>query len=211
MANYRCFLWSIVDYYGNVKMTGGNMKFKCERLLLREFTKDDYDLFSSVFSNEEVMRYAYMDQINDTSEMTEYFNQVINNVSVTQNKSSYEFAVFLKEERSFIGFADILIDYHFSRVKHGEIGYFLLPKYWGQGFATEIAEFLADFCFREIKTHKVVASCNANNPQSERVMKKLGMTKEGELRKERFKNGNWENEIRYGILLEEWKDKSRNI
>ncbi|TYQ18143.1 UNVERIFIED_CONTAM: ribosomal-protein-alanine N-acetyltransferase [Acetivibrio alkalicellulosi] len=185
------------------------MKFKSERLLFRDFIKDDYDLFSSIFSNEEVMRYAYMDQINDISEMTEYFNQVINNVTVTQNKSSYEFAVFLKDEQNFIGFADILIDYHCSRVKHGEIGYFLLPQYWGQGYATEIAEVHTDFCFTEIKTHKVVASCNANNPQSERIMKKIGMTKEGEFRKERFKNGNWDNDIRYGILVEEWKDKSQ--
>lgn len=185
------------------------MRFESKRLLFRDFIKDDYNLFSSIFSNEEVIKYAYMDQISDENEMTKYFNEVISNLTISQNRSSYEFAVFLRDEKTFIGFAIILIGYHLSRIKHGEIGYFLLPQYWGKGYATEIAETLTDVCFRKFKIHKVVASCNANNSQSEKIMKKIGMTKEGELRKERFKNGNWYNEIRYGILVEEWENKAR--
>ncbi len=55
--------------------------------------------------------------------------------------------------------------------------------------------------------HKVVASCNANNYQSEKIMKKIGMVKEGLLRKERFKNGRWDDELRYGLLVEEWEGR----
>lgn len=36
-------------------------------------------------------------------------------------------------------------------------------------------------------------------------MKNVGMLKEGEFRKARFKNGRWDNELRYSILLEEWE------
>ena len=39
---------------------------------------------------------------------------------------------------------------------------------------------------------------------------KVGMTKEGELRKVRFKNGMWVNEYIYGILAEEWESTFRN-
>lgn len=187
------------------------MKFQSERLLFREFNKDDYHLFSSVFSNEQVMKYAYMDRITDENEMITYFNKVLENcVSGTSEKrNAYEFAVFLQGEESFIGFAGILIGYHFSKIKHGEIGYFLLPQYWGKGFATEIAETLTDLCFRELKMHKVVASCNANNSPSEKIMKKIGMVKEGELRKERYKDSRWDNELRYSILVEEWKERAQ--
>lgn len=184
------------------------MKFNSERLLFREFSKDDYHLFSSVYSNEEIMKYAYMDQINDEETMVEYFGKVIIDGENNLRRNSYEFAVFSKEG-TFIGLALILLAYHFSKVKHGEIGYFLLPQYWGKGFATEIAETLTDICFRELKMHKVVASCNADNTQSEKVMKKIGMFKEGELRKERFKNGKWDNELYYGILAEEWAGREK--
>ena len=35
-------------------------------------------------------------------------------------------------------------------------------------------------------------------------MIKVGMTKEGELKKVRFKNGVWDDEKHYGILIDEW-------
>lgn len=80
-----------------------------------------------------------------------------------------------------------------------------MPEYWGKGFATEIANTLIEFCFTRLGLHKVSARCNSNNLKSEGIMKKVGMTFEGELRKVRFKYGKWDDEKNYGILLEEWK------
>jgi len=180
------------------------MELRSERLIFREFEPKDYSLFSSIFSNETIMKFAYMDQIVNENEMASYFNKVVKNTKNIEKKDSYEFAVFLSSNDYFIGFADILVCYQLSRIKHGEIGYFLLPDYWGKGYATEIAKTLVNTCFVNLNMHKAVASCNANNPQSEKVMQKIGMIKEGELRKERYKNGRWDNELWYGILLEEW-------
>jgi len=53
----------------------------------------------------------------------------------------------------------------------------------GNGFATEMASKLNEICFKDIKLHKVSASCNVNNVQSRKVMEKVGKIKEGELRK----------------------------
>lgn len=52
-----------------------------------------------------------------------------------------------------------------------------------------MASKLIEICFKDIKLHKVSASCNVNNVQSRKVMEKVGMIKEGELRKVRFKDG----------------------
>lgn len=87
---------------------------------------------------------------------------------------------------------------------YSEIGYFLLKDFWGKGYAAEIAARLIDYCFEELKLHKVYASCNASNIQSEKVMFKSGMIKEGVLRKQRFKNSQWRDEIRYSIIVDEW-------
>ncbi|WOO35959.1 GNAT family N-acetyltransferase [Anaerocolumna sp. AGMB13020] len=65
----------------------------------------------------------------------------------------------------------------------------LLPEFWGCGYASEAAGILTEIGFRHIRLHRLCASCNANNQHSEKVMRKLGMQKEGELRNERFKEG----------------------
>jgi ribosomal-protein-alanine N-acetyltransferase len=90
-----------------------------------------------------------------------------------------------------------------------ELGYFIKPEYWGHGFGTEMSEAFIDFLFQNYNIHKIVASCNSNNQSSEHVMKKLGMTYEGRLRKVRFKNGMWVDETKYGLLREEWVKRGR--
>lgn len=180
------------------------MTFESERLIFRYFCEDDFDLFYSVFSNEQVMQYALIDRYTSKEALRPYFEQVLVNNNTEKDRKAFEFAVFSAKDSSFIGIADIEVNYQNSRAVSGEMGYFILPGYWGCGFGTEIAKALIDFAFSEIKLHRVVASCNAGNLQSERIMKKVGMVKEGEFRKARYKNGNWVNELKYGILVEEW-------
>jgi ribosomal-protein-alanine N-acetyltransferase len=176
-----------------------------ERLYFKEFTKGEFDLFYSVFSNGQVMKYALMDKYESEKDILPYFNRVLENNTACINRKAFEFAVYSCEDDSFVGFADIEVHNKNAVGGCGEIGYFLLPEFWGKGYATEIAKMLLDICFKNINLHRVSARCNSNNLQSERVMKKIGMIKEGEFRKVRFKNNQWENEYQYSILIEEWE------
>lgn len=197
------------------------MIFKSERLIFREFTEADFKLYYSLFSNEQVMKYAWIDRFRSEEEGLTYFKRILENNVTTENRPSYEFAVFLstdntsasnlseEKEAKFIGFADIVIHKKNLFGGWGEIGYFLFPEFWGFGYATEIANTLIDFSFKQLKLHKVDASCNYNNYKSERIMKKVGMVREGELRKVRFKEGRWDNELRYSILIDEWEQKNK--
>jgi RimJ/RimL family protein N-acetyltransferase len=56
------------------------------------------------------------------------------------------------------------------------------------------------FAFGELKAHRVVASCHADNLASARVMEKLGMEREGRLREVRRLNEQWWDEFVYSIL-----------
>ncbi|QNU67450.1 GNAT family N-acetyltransferase [Ruminiclostridium herbifermentans] len=182
------------------------MKFESQRLKCRYFTELDYQLFCSIFSNEQVMKYAWIDKIENEVGMREFFEGFLNHDDRINRNNSYAYAVFLREEDIFIGFADIVIHSLNSNGGCGEIGYFLLPQYWGKGYATELAHSLINFGFTRLGLHKISARCNSNNLKSENIMKKVGMTKEGELRKVRYKNGVWDDEKHYGILIDEWKE-----
>lgn len=181
------------------------MPCNSDRLFFREFTSDDYDLFASVFSNEQVMRYAYLDCLTDPAAIRAYFDEVLSNNRTESGRGAHEFAVFSKTDSTFIGFADIMLKYQKDQIQYGEIGYFLLPACWGKGYGAEAAEFLIQFAFHSLGLHKVVATCNAQNTASEKIMQKVGMVREGVLREERFKDGKWQDELRYGLLAREWK------
>lgn len=181
------------------------MEFCSKRLLFREFLKADYPLFRSVFSNKAVMEYAYWDCMTEEGELESVFNGMLENNGEVNQRKSFEFALFRQSDHVYIGMAVVIMKYQKDRAVWGEIGYFLLPDFWRMGYATEIAGSLLELCFLVLGIHKAVASCNANNHPSERVMQKAGMQLEGRMRKERFKNGQWEDELRYGILLEEWE------
>jgi len=184
------------------------MEYNSERLIFKEFNEEDFDLFSSVFSNEQVMKYALLNRYSCKEDLLPYFEEVLENNKTINNRKAYEYAVYLSSNGDFIGFADIEVFNQNNFGGCGEIGYFLLPEFWGNGFATEIANLLLNICFSNLKLHRVSASCNSNNLQSEKVIKKIGMKKEGELRKTRLKNGNWDNELKYSILVEEWETKN---
>lgn len=178
------------------------MIFNGDRIVLREWKKDDYELFQSIFTNEQIMRYAYLDCFESEEELQLYFKEVLDN-TVSKFRKAYEYAVFLKSNDSFIGFADIEIYKKNEFGGHGEIGYFLLPQYWGKGYATEIAKLLIEIGFLHVGLHRLCASCHIENKKSEHIMKKIGMKKEGQIRQVRFKNGTWHDELRYSILKEE--------
>ncbi|MGM1048833.1 ribosomal-protein-alanine N-acetyltransferase [Paenibacillus uliginis N3/975] len=181
------------------------MEFKSERLIFREYNEEDFQLFYSIFSNEQIMKYAYMDKVGQEEELLPYFNRILQNNHTSEGRPSYEFGVFLSSSGQFIGFADVEMVKRNRDGGNGEIGYFLLPDFWGQGYATEIINRLLKICFEEMNLHRVFARCNANNLNSEKVMIKAGMEKEGRFRKVRYKNGSWDDELQYSILIEEYK------
>lgn len=183
------------------------MEHKTKRLYFREFTQNDFHLFYSVFSNEKVMRYALPERFDNEDDAMPFFNKMLeNNVVCRDKREAYESAVFSVENNDFIGLAAVINVHNLQPSSGcGEIGYLLLPSFWGNGFGTEIANTLIEICFTHIKLHRVTAKCNSNNHASEKIMQKSGMIKEGELRKKRFKNGQWDNELNYSILIEEWK------
>lgn len=56
-----------------------------------------------------------------------------------------------------------------------EIGYDIIPKYQGHGYATEMAQALIEWAFHQPNVCRVTAECLISNTPSVRVLEKIGM------------------------------------
>ena len=59
-----------------------------------------------------------------------------------------------------------------------EIGWRLLPRAWGNGYATEAARAAAAFGFAELGLAEIVSFTAVANAPSRRVMERIGMTRD---------------------------------
>lgn len=57
---------------------------------------------------------------------------------------------------------------------HDEIGYRLREQYWRQGYGTEIATGLIDYCFKELNFTLLTADVNIENIPSVKILEKFG-------------------------------------
>lgn len=176
--------------------------FSSKRLRYRKLNRGDFNFFYLLFSDQQVMKYTYLDAFHSIIRAKEEFEKVI-----TMQEDEAQGTLYiaeLKDTFKEVGIVDyeVLIKNAFGGIY--EIGYFLLPQYWGMGYAGEMGEALIHFIFANEAVHKIVASCHRDNRGSEEIMKKLGMKKEGLFKLARYKNGTWVDEIRYGLLREDY-------
>lgn len=64
-----------------------------------------------------------------------------------------------------------------------DIGYVLGRRHWGQGIMTEAGRAIVELLFQERTMYRVWATCDTENHASARVLEKLGMAREGILRR----------------------------
>ncbi len=62
-----------------------------------------------------------------------------------------------------------------------EIGYGLLPKYFGNGYATEAVQAVSDWALSQKGVTRIEAEAEEDNAASQRVLEKTGFVKTGEL------------------------------
>lgn len=92
-----------------------------------------------------------------------------------------------------------------------EVGWVFDPDVHRQGYATEAARAALAYGFETMGLHRIIATCQPQNPASFRVMEKLGMRREGHfLQCIDRGNDQWWDEYFYAILANEWGQRSRH-
>lgn len=170
------------------------MHTETERLLIRKFNMEDLQAVYEYTSDANVMKYIPEGVF--TEEMAKDF------IEQNLREEAEKFAVILKGENTLIG--HIFFGKYFGDHTY-EIGWVFNPKFYNKGYATEAAKAMLQYAFEEKKLHRVIATCQPQNPPSYRVMEKIGMRREGYFKKCIPNGDEWWDEYYYAILSEEWK------
>ncbi|MDQ3004105.1 MAG: GNAT family N-acetyltransferase [Chloroflexota bacterium] len=183
------------------------MKLETERLILRDFVKDDWQEVMAYQSDPLYLRYN--DWTERTPEAVQEFVGWFLDQQQQNPRIKFQLAVVLKSNNQLIGNCGVRmndVDAH-----EADIGYELNPKQWNHGYATEAASAIIDFGFSRFGVHRIWASCVAENVGSAHVLEKLGMQLEGRLREHKYFKGRWWDTLMYAVIVDEWKNKHDHI
>jgi len=155
-----------------------------ERLHLREIVKQDAQGIFNCFSNNEVTRYYGQDTLTSIEQAEQFVEFFTNNY---KENRGIRWGIEMKGKQGIIG--TLGFNAWSSKHKRAEIGYELLPEYWGNGYAIEAVSKVIAYGFNKLDLTRIGAVVFIDNKESARLLAKLGFEKEGVLRNYMYQNG----------------------
>lgn len=143
-----------------------------KRLIFRPLTEDDIPKWESFFINNDRLKFLGLDL---TKSPEEHSNEWIQKQSERYQKDGLGYlAAVTKDTNEFIGCGGILKKDFEGEIEY-EIAYSLLPQFWGNGYATEIAIQLKEYCKSNINSERIISIIAIENFDSKKVAIKNGM------------------------------------
>ncbi|MBM7553203.1 GNAT family N-acetyltransferase [Thalassobacillus pellis] len=178
--------------------------FTADRIHLRKVTESDAVIYHDWRNNMEVMENTNPELDVHTFKETETFIQ-----SICQSSSSKSYIIELNENNMPIGIVSLVhIDY---KNRNAECIIDIGNKdYWGKGYGTQAMTLLLNYSFYELNLHKVYLRVFSFNQRAIHLYERLGFEKEGELKDQIFRNGNWHGITYLAIFQEKYLQNKNN-
>jgi ribosomal-protein-alanine N-acetyltransferase len=144
------------------------MIMETERTIWTLLEEKDFPAMTEMSREKDTFRYIRRIQVMTPEEYQQYLWLKLEQIRL---KTGYHWAVWLKEDGSFIGAVNL------NPIGNSEllqIGCQLKRDYWGQGFASELTIRVRDFAMAEAGLSEVYAVFEKDNVVSRRLLEKLG-------------------------------------
>lgn len=164
--------------------------------MIREIADGDFNDLYAYWSLPKAWKYAVLGP--NSKVETKNFVKYAQAENRKKPREQYRFAIVLLDTGHLIGDCNIIISNPTDHEAH--IGYALHPDFWNQGFTTEAVKELIRFGFKQLKLHRIFATCDTKNLASKRVLEKSGMRYEGTFRKDKFQKGRWRDTHQFAVI-----------
>jgi len=180
-----------------------DMFLETDRLFLRPYTMEDLNDLHEIVSQKEVMKYLPEDvmSLEQTKRTLTWIIECYGK-NTSQHIVKFSVGVLHKEENKLIGWCGLgPLEFEPSQI---EIYYGLSRDHWGKGFATEGAKALLDYGFQVIGLDKIVAIVMPENIASKKVIEKIGMIYQKQVKNLPEKYKAYEGDYYYSLTKEEY-------
>lgn len=145
------------------------------RLILRELRPEDDKAFLVLNSDPVVMH--YLDE-NPLSTIQQSRDIIANIRQQYADHGIGRWAAIEKSSGDFIGWSGLkfITTVENNQTRFHDVGYRLIPRYWGKGYATESAKAALEYGFTNMKLQEIIGMCNEENLASRRALEKCGLT-----------------------------------
>jgi len=92
-----------------------------------------------------------------------------------------------------------------------EWGFALGSAFWGTGVFVDGARLILDFAFDVIGARRLEARAAVANGRGNGALRKLGAVQEGVLRRSFVRNGQYHDQVLWGILAEDWRQQRQSL
>lgn len=166
-----------------------------ERLRTRFLTPDDIEIWGEFFTDQEAIAFFPMAVYNTYEESARYW---IERQLTRYAEQRYGMQALIDNQRkAFVGMCGLMTQTVDDTVEL-EVGYHVLKKYWGQGYAPEAAKLFIHYAFAHDLSDSVVSIIDVGNLNSQRVAEKNGLIREKQTRYDGL------DVYLYRILKENW-------
>ncbi|MFD0862877.1 GNAT family N-acetyltransferase [Sungkyunkwania multivorans] len=147
-----------------------------ERLLLRALTLDDTNSMFELDSDPIVHRYLGNKPVRTKEEVIKYINYI---QMQYENYHIGRWAVIEKASGDFVGWSGLKNNFEHEMNGHTnfiDVGYRLIPRYWGKGYATESGIAAVNYGFETMNYDVIYGMTELDHHASRKALEKIGLT-----------------------------------
>jgi ribosomal-protein-alanine N-acetyltransferase len=146
------------------------------RLLMRMPVLDDVaSIFQKYAQDKEVTKFLIWRPHENITVTREF---ILRCIQCWKDETTFPWVIVRKNDNGVVGMLELRIDKYIA-----DLGYVIAHEYWGNGYATEITKAVIEWAMAQEKIYRVCATCDVENLASVRVLEKVGMQREGILRR----------------------------
>ena len=179
------------------------ISLKTERLLICDHKPEDLEHMHPLMSDPVAMYYLEDIWTYDIEDTRRNLEAAISEAT-SEKRVKYFFSMIEIKSNRYMGEIGFTTRLDTPEGKVVNLGYFILPEFWGRGFTTEAASEVIRYAFEEAGVVKIETGCIKDNAASEKVMQKLGMIKEAEFRNYVWHDNRLKDRVEYRLLKDEW-------
>lgn len=165
-----------------------------KRLILKQIQQEDIQNIYNGLSNPEVIKYygISFDTLEATKEQMVWFK------NLEETETGIWWRICSKESNTFYGAGGFngLSKEH----KKAEIGFWLLPDFWGKGFMQEAFPIICNYGFENLNLNRIEGFVDSENKNCKKAIEKMNFKLEGTMRECEIKNGKYLNVDIYSKL-----------